>query len=363
MEKFLAIIGDLIKGSKRFQADWRTIDWLGLYRFAKEQTVLGVLFDELTKYESSVKDIIPKEILFQCLGYVEQIRIRNIIINERCSELTSFFSERGYRSCILKGQGNAQMYPNPYTRTPGDIDIWIEGETSNIVHLVTSMFPDVEIASHHVDFPIFSDVPVEVHFSPSFSVVKRYDKKWMQYVQEHASEQFSHMIRLPDSNEDIPVPETDFNIIFQLSHMMRHFFYEGIGLRHIIDFYYLLLQERKRTSEDTLKLLKDLGMLKFAQGLMWIEQEYFGLDEKFLICMPDRKRGKLILREIFEGGNFGKNDKRKAAHLAKRSKTLSVMLRNLHLLWLFPEEALAAPIDGVIRKFIISKRIEKQLSI
>ena len=36
--------------------------------------------------------------------------------------------EDGLRCCILKGQGNALMYPNPYSRTPGDIDVWIDAD-------------------------------------------------------------------------------------------------------------------------------------------------------------------------------------------------------------------------------------------
>lgn len=359
MELFLSFIADTLQGGEKVRSEWRNIDWRKFYQFAAEQAVLGVVFEGIVRYENELKDVLPKDLLFQWIGDAEQIKRQNAIVNQKCVEITKYFAEKGYKSCILKGQGNAIIYPNPFSRNSGDIDIWVDGTKEELVRLVTSVCPDAEIASHHIEFPLFKEVPVEVHFYPSFSVVKRYDKRWMQFVDNHKQELFLNEIRLPDCDETIAVPTIEFNIIYQLSHMMRHFFYEGIGLRHIIDYYYLLKQaEGIIRKEDTKLLLKRLGMLKFASGLMWIEKECLGLNEKYLIAEPDKQRGKLILDEVFKGGNFGKNDKRKATKLAKKSKTLSVIVRNIKLLRLFPEEAVAAPIDGVIRHFFLSKVLE-----
>ena len=356
MELFLSFIADTLRRGEKVCSEWRVIDWRKFYQFAAEQAVLGVVFEGIVRYENELKDVIPKDVLFQWIGDAEQIKRQNTILNQKCVEITKYLTEKGYKSCILKGQGNAIIYPNPFSRNPGDIDIWVDGTKEELVRMVISVCPEAEIASHHIEFPIYKEVPIEVHFFPSFSVVKRYDKRWMKYVEAHKQEQFSNEIHLPDCDGTIAVPTTEFNVIYQLSHMMRHFFYEGIGLRHIIDYYYLLKQaEGIIRKEDIKMLLKRLGMLKYTSGLMWIEKECLGLNEKYLIVEPDQQRGKLILEEVFEGGNFGNNDKRKATKLAKNSKTLSVIVRNIKLLRLFPQEAIAAPIDGVIRHFFLSK--------
>lgn len=47
----------------------------------------------------------------------------NIRLNDAAIQVSEWFRKKGFRTCILKGQGNALMYPNPYSRTPDDIDI------------------------------------------------------------------------------------------------------------------------------------------------------------------------------------------------------------------------------------------------
>ena len=104
-----------------------------------------------------------------------------------------------------------------------------------------------------------------------------------------------------------------------MAHMMGHMFEEGIGIRHFIDYFYVLkaLREEKN-QEDFEPLFKQLGLLSFARGTMWIEREILGIDVDCLIVPEDEKIGRVILKEIEEGGNFGHYDQRYAA----RSKGL-----------------------------------------
>ena len=52
------------------------------------------------------------------------------------------FEQEGFRCCILKGQGNALLYPDPYMRTPGDIDIYLEGGRKRIMEYVNRVCPN-----------------------------------------------------------------------------------------------------------------------------------------------------------------------------------------------------------------------------
>ena len=53
--------------------------------------------------------------------------------------------------------------------------------------------------------------------------------------------------------------------------------------------------------------LKHLGLWKFAGAVMYVLKEVLGLAEEKMIVPVDEKRGKLLLAEILDGGNFGRH--------------------------------------------------------
>ncbi|MFQ9100152.1 MAG: nucleotidyltransferase family protein [Segatella copri] len=78
---------------------------------------------------------IRRELLMTWMGKAQQIRRQNMKVNAVAGKLFSMLREDGLRCCILKGQGNALMYPNPYSRTPGDIDVWIDARIIEVLIL------------------------------------------------------------------------------------------------------------------------------------------------------------------------------------------------------------------------------------
>lgn len=146
------------------------------------------------------------------------------------------------------------------------------------------------------------------------------------------------------------MPTVEFNVIYQLSHLMHHFFDEGIGLRQMVDYYYVLNKFRDeslefRDSAKSIELeetLKYLGLWKFAGAVMYVMREVFGLEEKYMIAPVDEKRGRTLMNEILKGGNFGKY-----SGLTQHSTGGKYFLkhwRNLHFVKEYPSEALSEPI-------------------
>ena len=131
------------------------------------------------------------------------------------------------------------MYPNPYSRTPGDIDIWVEGEDKRVISFVRSISPHEKACYHHIEFPSYKGVEVEVHYRPSFLLCFWHNRKLQKYYERVKEELFSHRVMLGEQGE-IAIPTVEFNLIFQLTHIFSHLMNEGIGLRQLLDYYFVI---------------------------------------------------------------------------------------------------------------------------
>ena len=407
------------------------IDWQMLYSFAFKQALLGLCFDGIERlgkeYPEELKlNPIGRELLMTWMGKAQQVRRQNVKVNGVAAKLYSKFREDGLRCCILKGQGNALMYPNPYSRTPGDIDVWVNASREQITEYVKKYFEIGEdIRYHHLETSL-DGVPVELHFFPGIMNNPIYNARLQKWFRRNADLQCSNVVSLPDGIGEIAIPTTAFNVIYQLTHLYHHFFDEGIGMRQIIDYYYVVCDFYKvyqkssnpsvslskgsstfspspsssgsgdvtapsRCSEplrskdggpskvspdcagwDRLTIegdnsagsttavtssastaldvvqreLKYLGLWKFAGAVMYVMKEVLGLSEDKMIVPMDEKRGKLLLAEILNGGNFGKHFT-KYGHFTQQGMAKKYFLkiwRNMHFVRYYPAEALSEPI-------------------
>lgn len=328
------------------------IDWRQIYTFASRQALLGFCFDgieRLTKEfsEELKQNPMGRDLLMTWMGAAQQIRRQNVKVNAVAGKLYSKFREDELRCCILKGQGNALMYPNPYSRTPGDIEVWVNASREDITDYAKTHFEiGDDIRFHHLETS-FDGVPVELHFFPGIMNNPIYNARLQKWFKRNADLQCSHIVGLPDGAGDIAIPTTAFNVIYQLTHLYHHFFDEGIGMRQIIDYYYVVNNDELLAIKDTLqKELKHLGLWKFARAVMYVLHETLGISEEKMIAPMDEKRGKLLLSEILNGGNFGQHFT-KYGHFTKQGMAKKYFLkiwRNMHFVRYYPAEALSEPI-------------------
>ena len=183
-------------------------------------------------------------------------------------------------------------------------------------------------------------------------------------------EQFAHRVKLGEQG-DVAVPKAEFNLIFQLTHIFTHLMNEGIGLRQLLDYFFVLKNtdfggntdgdgfllntdftdntDRIGGNADEVdrRLLQDelrrLGLWEFAGAVMYIMKEVFGLEDNRLIVPPDVKRGRLVLKEVLEAGNFGQYDKRNWFGHSALGHNLQRLYRDMRLVRYFPAEALSEP--------------------
>ena len=222
-----------------------SIDWQKLYSFVSKQALLGLCFDGIERLgkeypEELKRNPIGRELLMNWMGNAQQIRRQNVKVNGVVAKLYSKFRKDGLRCCILKGQGNALMYPNPYSRTPGDMDVWVNASREEITEYAKRHFKlEDDIRFHHLETS-FDGVPVELHFFPGIMNNPIYNARLQKWFKRKVDLQCSNVVSLPDGIGEIAIPTTAFNVIYQLTHLYHHFFDEGIGMRQIIDYYYVV---------------------------------------------------------------------------------------------------------------------------
>ena len=328
------------------------LNWLNLYSFASKQAILGLCFDGISRLGQEYPDELKKnpigrDLLMTWMGAAQQIHRQNMKVNAVAGKLYSKFREDGLRCCILKGQGNALMYSNPYSRTPGDIDVWIYASRERIMEYARKKFElGDDIRLQHLDTSL-DGVPVELHFFPCSMNNLIYHARLQKWFRGNADLQCSHIVGLPDGAGEIAVPTSAFNVVYQLTHLYHHFFDEGIGMRQIIDYYYVVNNDELLANKDTLQNeLKHLGLWKFARAVMYVLHEALGLSEEKMIAPIDEKRGKLLLAEILNGGNFGQHFT-KYGHFTQQGMAKKYFLkiwRNMHFVRYYPAEALSEPI-------------------
>ena len=328
------------------------MDWRQLYTFASKQAILGICFDGIERLgeeypEELKKNPIERDLLMTWMTKAQQIRRQNMKVNAVASKLYSMLREDGLRCCILKGQGNALIYPNAYSRNPGDIDVWVNASREQITEYAKKHFElGDDIRYQHIETSV-DGVPVELHFFPCTMNNPIYNARLQKWFKRNADLQCLNVVSLPDGIGEIAIPTTAFNVIYQLTHLYHHFFDEGIGMRQIIDYYYVVNNDELLVIKETLqKELKHLGLWKFAGAVMYVLHEALGLSEEKMIAPMDEKRGKLLLTEILNGGNFGQHFTKYGGftHQSMGKKYFLKIWRNMHFVRYYPTEALSEPI-------------------
>lgn len=330
-------------------------EWQELFDMAKKQAVAGVAMAALEKLSEQGQKP-PKDILFEWIGISEQVRQENLRLNKCCKQLQRKLSEAGLRSSILKGQGILSYYDDSLRelRQSGDIDIYVDCGMEKAMNVV-QRFKGLRVESwdyKHVHLGIWDDVAVEMHYRVEVMLNLWKNRKLQKWFKNHTEEIFDHT----GNTESLITPSVEFNVFYILLHIYRHFLYEGVGMRQLMDYYFVLknlgdnvYRNSNRTKFAT-DAIKEFGMERFARGVMWIMQEAFGLERKCMICVPLESEGRFVLDEVMTGGNFGHHDQRLQHGGGKWNTVKQVCRHNWHLMSHYPSDVVWAPIWFVWHK-------------
>lgn len=306
---FLKLLKSSLSDNIQFSHKLSASEWETLYDMSKKQTLTGVVLEGIQKLDPDLAP--PKKILLQWFAHVEKIKERNTLLNQTVVKVSQRFALDGFKSAILKGQGVALYYPNPLIRMSGDIDIWLDGNRKDIIKYVRKYCPKEGARYHHIDFPVMKHVAIEVHFTPTWMNAFSKNKMLQKLFEEWKQETFNNKVYAENDNRGFCVPTDRMNRVFLLVHIYHHFFDEGIGMRQLVDYFYLL---KKGCSEEDKaefrNIVEALGIMKFTKALMYVLHQIMGLPKEYLLVEPNEKDGRFVLKEILISGNFGHTDER-----------------------------------------------------
>ena len=291
----------------------KSIVWHDLLDWAKKQTIVGTCWRGMQRLGDIGRNKPTDDDVLEWMAVCTRIEKKSRKANERALWVYRTFLGEGFRSCLLKGQGNAYRYPEPLLRQSGDIDIYVEGGDDKVISYVRTIRPKARAVYHHIDFVKTEGIPVEVHYRPSWMSCPWYNSRLQRFFEEEGRRSFDDLVTLPGTDGEIAVPTWRMNVVFEMTHIAHHVLREGIGLRQIIDYYYLLSNHGAPTPDERRQAESDLrrmGLRKMGGAVMWVLTEVLGMPREWCVIQPHRRCGRLLLHEMMAGGNFGKYDDR-----------------------------------------------------
>ena len=329
-------------------------EWGKLYKMAQKQSLVGVCFAGLQRLRADADEGfarigISEEVYYDWLGNTFMIQQKNGMMDKYTKDALAFVRNKDVPCQVLKGQGIAKLYTSTGSpqgkslaelRQSGDIDVWIRGGKDKAFALSKEVLGKVKgLTNYHIHFPIYKDAEIELHFKPSFLSSPIRNRKFLKFCKLYEP--------YVGCNDE---PSLEFNRIYILLHCYRHLCGHGVGMRQLLDYYYVLLQGfTEEEKADSMKWISALGMKKFAEAMMWFMQNIFGLEAKYLLCSLNEDAGRFLLNEVMHSGNMGHGEDRFDGKIGRNamSRYLYNLKRDLRLLQFCPYEALWDPFYNV----------------
>ena len=290
------------------------VDFEEVHSLALEQSVVGLVASGLEPVED-VKVPLPAVIPF--MGVVLNLEQRNVMMNKYIEQLIGRLGKVGIKTVLVKGQGIAQCYERPLWRACGDVDLLFEADGyKQAKNMLIPLATEVETEYtqfKHLGMAIDGWI-VELHGTLHSRLSIRVDNM-IDKVQKDVFEGGS--VRFWNNGEtQVILPAPDNDVIFIFTHILHHFYIEGIGLRQICDWCRLLWTYRESLDYGLLESrIRKMGLLTEWQAFAALAVLYLGMPPE---AMPLYDRSKKnaskwkrkadkIMTFILETGNFGHN--------------------------------------------------------
>ena len=355
-------------------------EWGELYAMAMKQSLVGVCFAGVQKaspqpspegmgeksllFRGDLEEAyIPEMLYFTWMGMAAKIQQRNETVNRQCVELQKRLAADGYSNYIMKGQANAALYQCGVKngsesskgsslsalRQSGDIDVYLEGGLDRVLAYARTFGEVKKVNELEMSVRVFSETEVEFHYRPFIMRNPFKNRRLQAFFQEQSEACFTNRISFENKAESLEImaPTIAFNLVHQIVHIYHHFITEGVGLRQLMDYHFVVKHEMEvekgSSVQEVKKVISDLGLERFASALMWVIGYVFdpGMLATWIqksettLWKPNEKDGRLLLDEILMSGNFGHTDERAKDILTSRWKAFWFVNSKTFRFWRF----------------------------
>lgn len=291
-------------------AQFEKVDYDEIFRIGDEQSVIGLV----TAGIGHVQDVkIPQEIALQFIGISLQLEQQNLSMNDFVGGLIERMRKTGIYALLLKGQGIAQCYGRPLWRSCGDVDLLLSEENYKkavdyLVPLATEIEKEYKYNKHQA--MTIDSWTVELHGSLRGGLSSKIDK----VLDDIKANVFcgGNVRSWMNDKTQVFLLGVDSDIVYVFSHLLTHFYKEGLGLRQVCDWCRLLWTYHNKIDVDLFeKRLCQMGLRSEWKAFGAFAVEYLGMPKAALPLYSDdtkwRRKADKICTFILKVGNMGHN--------------------------------------------------------
>ena len=317
----LELIRGGLWGTEVSLSNCEDIDYSSVMQLAEEQSVVGLVTAGLERVEE-VK--IPQQWSLLFIGSTLQLEQRNRAMNDFVASLVGKLRTAGIYTLLVKGQGIAQCYEKPLWRACGDVDFFLSEENYNkakemLLPLATSVEKEYE-REKHLGMTIDGWV-VELHGRLYCGLSSRIERE----LDDIYVDTFNGGNVRSWNNNGVQVFQLGIenDVFYVFTHILQHFYKEGVGLRQVCDWCRLLWTYRDKIDLEKLKSrLKKAGIMSEWKAFYALSSKYIGMPDlvqgSWLMVHDSRfdKKADRIMEFILKSGNMGHN--RDMSHFSKK---------------------------------------------
>ena len=314
----LELIRGGLWGTEVSLSNCKDIDYSSVMQLAEEQSVVGLVTAGLERVED-VK--ISQQWSLQFIGSTLQLEQLNKAMNDFVATLVGKMRTAGIYTLLVKGQGIAQCYEKPLWRACGDVDLFLSEENyakakEMLVPLASSVERQYE-REKHLGMTIDGWV-VELHGRLYCGLSSRIERE----LDDIYVDTFNGGNVRSWNNNGVQVFQlgVENDVFYVFTHILQHFYKEGVGLRQICDWCRLMWTYREKMDVQKLKSrLKRAGIMTEWKAFYALASTYLGMpdiDSGFM-CHDSRfdKKADKIMEFVLKAGNMGHN--RDMSHFSK----------------------------------------------
>ena len=344
--------GDVKVNGYRLKLKESAIDWGEIMRLAEEQAVIGLIADGIDRFKTQVSGFqIPQEWALQFIGTTLQLEQQNKAMNSFIAIWLKKLQKAGVNPVLIKGQGIAQCYQHPLWRANGDVDLLVNSHDYNMAKSLLISYSQTEAKETETTKEYCLTIEgwaVELHGTLYCRLTKRLDA-FLDKIQDDCCNRRG--VRTWDwDGTEVLLPSEDNDVFVIFTHIVKHYFREGVGLRQLCDWCRLMWTYREKLDLRLLESrIREAGLNTEWKAFAALAVEYLGMPVEAMPLYSSswmwKRKATRIMDFVFETGNFGHN--RGNSYTDKKPRLVVKAISLWRHTWDLARQFLVFPMDSV----------------